>query len=280
MNNQVSRRTFLRTCTIGIVSLCGISSGYAFGIEPTWIEVNKLNIIIPRLPTQFNGFSLVHITDIHHGLFVRINYIEKCLKLALNLRPDLIVITGDFVFGSAAYAKPLASKLKLVSYKIPTYAVLGNHDYWTDDTVIKDQLSRAKIYIFKNGHVALERNGGRIWLVGIDDLWAGNPNLHKALEGTKTNEVKILLMHQPDAIENINQGEVDLILCGHTHGGQVTLPLIGPPLVPSKFGAKYAAGLFKIGDIQMYVNKGIGLIPPPVRFLTRPEIAYITLKIG
>lgn len=273
MNNKFLRCFFLTGC---IVCSCGIGI-YAVGIEPTWVEVNKINIVIPNLPDQFNGFSLVHLTDIHHGRFVRINYIEKCLKLVLQQKPELVVITGDFVCGSAEYAKPLASTLKLISHKIPTYAVLGNHDYWTDENIVEQELLKAKIHVFKNGNVSLNRNGGRIWLIGIDELWAGNPNLDKALEGTKADEVKILLSHHPDVIENIKKDEVDLILCGHTHGGQVRFPLIGPIFVPSKFGNKYAAGLFKIKNIQMYVNKGIGLVPPPVRFLARPEIAYITL---
>jgi hypothetical protein len=253
---------------------------YTVLIEPVWVEVNKLKIILPNLPAQFDGFSIVHLSDFHCSPFIRVRYIEKCIQKTLSLKPDLVVITGDFVLGRAKYIESVASKLKLISHKIPTYAVLGNHDYWTDDMVVKNTLLEAKIHVFKNGNVALKRNNARIWLAGIDDLWAGNPDLNRALEGTNPDEIKILLMHQPDAIENINDREVDLILCGHTHGGQVTLPLIGPPIVPSKFGSKYATGLFKIGNIQMYVNKGIGLIPPPVRFLTRPEIAYIILKKG
>lgn len=259
--------------------LCIIIGGYGVLIEPVWVEVNKLNIVLPNLPNQFNGFSIVHLSDFHHSLFVRQEYIERCIQKTLSLKPDLVVITGDFVVGSAKYVKSLASKLKLISYKIPTYAVLGNHDYWTDDKIIEKTLIEAKIHVFKNGNVALERNKARIWLLGIEDLWTGNSDLNTALAGTNPNEVKILLTHQPDVVEDIKD-KVDLILAGHTHGGQITLPLIGPPMVPSKFGDKYAAGLFKIGNSQMYVNKGIGIVPPPVRFFTRPEIAYITLKSG
>jgi hypothetical protein len=126
--------------------------------------------------------------------------------------------------------------------------------------------------VLRNQGVELKVGDGKLYLAGVDDLWAGRKDVSRALAGMGRQQLKVLLTHNPDIVEEVNGVGLDLVLAGHTHGGQVRLPLIGPLVVPSIYGTRYACGLFDFGKTKMYVNRGLGVVPPPVRFLVRPEI--------
>lgn len=277
MERKISRRVFLKGAAALAVASGGACAAHAVWIEPTWVEVNRVDIRIDGLPAELEGFRFAHLSDLHRHDAVRLSYLEKCLGMVAREEPDALVITGDFVSKSASYIDSLAEKLGEQARSFPVYAVLGNHDYWTDAAKISRALREAGVEVLVNDAAVVERSGGHLILLGLDDLWEGEPDLARALSRAPRDGVKVVLMHNPDGIEDVADKGIDLVLCGHTHGGQVTLPFIGPPIVPSKFGSKYARGLFRVGRTQMYVNKGLGLIRPAVRFLTRPEIANIRL---
>ena len=152
--------------------------------------------------------------------------------------------------------------------------MLGNHD---NKELTFDILSKKGIHVLINEHIPLYRKKDYLFIAGVDDLWAGKLNLETTLKGTD-DKPKFLLCHNPDAIEMIKHTGIDFVMAGHTHGGQVSLPLYGPPIVYSKFGARYASGLFHEGKTIMYVNNGIGVSIFPVRFFARPEITVFTLQ--
>jgi predicted MPP superfamily phosphohydrolase len=267
-------RAFLKTAAVLAIA-GGACAGYGWFIEPTWVEVNRVETAIDGLPPAFDGFVIAHLSDIHHHGAVRLPYIEKCLNLVADLKPDMVAITGDFVSESSNHVFPLAERLAKLAKRCPTYAVLGNHDHWTDAETISGALRAAGVKVLVNDADMIERSGERLAILGVDDLWEGRPDLPQALSRANGAGTKVLLAHNPDYLKEVDSHGIALMLCGHTHGGQVTLPLVGPLIVHAKLGAK---GLFKVGDTRMYVNKGIGLIRPAVRFLTRPEIAIIRLK--
>jgi len=250
---------------------------YASVIEPRWVELNRVGITIRSLPQALDGFTIAHLSDLHRHAPVSLRYIEKCLALGVSVEPDLMVITGDFVSKNANYMPPLGRSLNRITRSVPVYAVLGNHDYWTDVGVVRAELQSAGVQLLVNQSTVIEKEGERLTLVGLDDLWEGKTDIPGTIAAAPASVARVVLMHNPDAIEDVASYGVDLVLCGHTHGGQVALPFVGPLVVPSKFGRRFARGLYRVKETQMYVNKGVGLIRPAVRFMTRPEVAAIVL---
>jgi predicted MPP superfamily phosphohydrolase len=249
-------------------------------IEPRWIRVNRYRFPVADLPKAFQGFTIVHLTDLHCSKYVSVGYLRKVVRKVNALSPDVIVITGDFVRGSSdpAYAEEVGNLLADLRASNGVFAVPGNHDYWSGIETVERAVSKAGIRFLTNANVTIERSGEHLVLCGVDDLWEGVVNFSDALKGTESASPRILLMHNPDSFEEAAQYPFDLILCGHTHGGQIVLPLIGPPLVPSRYGKLYAAGFFRKNGRSMYVNRGVGLVPPAVRFCCRPEIAVFALE--
>lgn len=270
---MISRRTFIHgMCgyALGVMSV----SSYGCLLEPRWVEIKNISINIHALPKRFEGMTIAQISDIHHCRYVSREFIRKCVRKVNALSPDIIALTGDFVYGSEEFVYSVAEELSELKAKEGVFAVLGNHDN-TEKTV--DALSKKGIRILINQHIPLYRKKDYLFIAGVDDLWAGKLNLQETLKGTD-DKPKILLCHNPDAIEMIKRTDIDFVMAGHTHGGQVNLPLFGPPTSFSKFGARYVSGLFYEGKTILYVNKGIGVSIFPVRFLARPEITIFTLQ--
>lgn len=248
--------------------------GYSYFLEPRWIEVVNIVVPINDLPRQFEGMTIAQLSDIHHCEHVSREYIKKCVRKVNALSPDIIALTGDFIYGSDSFVWSVAEELSELKSKEGVFAILGNHD---DKELTSEALSRRGLRVLINEHQPIYRKKEYIYIAGVDDLWRGKLELDATLAGME-NKPKILLCHNPDAIEMIQHKNVDLVIAGHTHGGQIRLPLYGPPVVYSKFGTRYASGLFREGETTMYVNKGIGISNFPVRFFARPEITLFTLR--
>ena len=272
---------------------CNISSGkiknsiyfiifalgiYAFVIEPRWVEITGTEVEIVNLPDEFEGFRIVFFSDIHRGSFVSERYVARVAEMVNKQRPDIVLCAGDFVTGSADYSESLIAPLKNIKAEFGKYAVLGNHDSWTCAEKVEENVGLAGFRFLKNGAERVTRGSSYIIVAGIDDLWTGKPDIAEAFKGCSEKDIKILLSHNPDIFERIDRYNVDLVLAGHTHGGQVCIPFFGPVIVPSMYHRKYAAGFFRRSRGAMYVTRGIGTYILPVRFLCRPEITVIVLK--
>lgn len=247
-------------------------------VEPRFLTVYRVNMTIPGLPRAFAGLRIVQITDIHHGPFLDISRVEASVDLANSLRPDLIALTGDYVHRSPRFIAPCHRALSALRAPLGVYGVLGNHDHWEDADLTKEEMKRAGIVELTNTNRWIERGGEWLCIAGVGDLWEDEQLLDRALAGAPENGAVILLSHNPDYNEQMNDRRVKLMLSGHTHGGQVVLPLLGPPLLPSKHGQKYASGLVRDGWKQVYVSRGVGVVWPPIRFRCRPEVTLITLQ--
>ncbi len=270
---MISRRVFIQgACSyaFGLVSL----GSYSHLLEPRWIEIKNVVIKINALPKQFEGLTIAQLSDIHHCKYVPKEFIRKCVQKANALHPDIIVLTGDYIYGSNAFLLSVAQELAKLKAKEGIFAVLGNHD---NREYTADIFFKKGIRVLINEYTPIYRKNDYLFLGGVDDLWEGEINLESTFQGTD-NKPKILLSHNPDVIEMIQYTDIDFVMAGHTHGGQVNLPFFGPPVVYSKFGNRYAAGLFREGKTIMYVNKGIGISALPVRFFARPEITLFTLR--
>jgi predicted MPP superfamily phosphohydrolase len=203
---------------------------------------------------------------------------------ALAQEPDLAVVTGDFVVAHTrdedlrASVQELVAELSVLAEQQPTLAVLGNHDYWTNAEAVRAGLMATGILELRNEVYTFSKAGGRLHVAGVDDVWEGQHRLGAVLEQLPADDATVLLAHEPDfADESAKTGRFDLQLSGHSHGGQVVLPLLGPPALPW-LGRKYPAGSYQVGQMQLYTNRGVGMIAPYVRFNCRPEITVFTLE--
>jgi hypothetical protein len=273
------RRRFLKWAAFGAGAALVGTAGYSALLEPWWIETNEYDIPIAGLPRALEGLKIVHLSDLHHGAVVSAKFIEECAQRAAALNPDLVCITGDFVTREAFYAEPCCRALAPLHPPLGIYAVLGNHDYWAGGIAVTAALRKFGTRILVNEVATLETRGERLLLAGLDDLWAGYPQIDKVAEALVPGVPSVLMMHNPDLVEQFGELRVGFVMAGHMHGGQVRLPLVGTLVVPSKIGRKYVAGFYRVGPNCMYVSKGVGLISPPVRLLTRPEIVCYTLRI-
>ena len=256
--------------------MAGGGGAYAILLEPQWLAVERVRVRLKRLAPKLDGFRVAQLSDLHRGQCVLEEDIHRAVDLTNRLKPDLVVLTGDYVTGSEEYAESCARALGDLCAAHGVLAILGNHDHWTDADAVQRALESNGIRVLRNDAVPIEHNHARLWVAGVDDVWEEKADLNAALRGVPKSEATILLAHEPDYADTASRFPVDLQLSGHSHGGQVRLPLIGAPQLPY-LGTKYPWGLRAVGAMQVYTNRGIGMISPPVRFGCRPEITLLTL---
>jgi predicted MPP superfamily phosphohydrolase len=281
--SKISRRGFLkvlRNVTLFTVLTSIPAYQYSFNIEPKWLYTKTVAIPINDLPSSLEGFRIVQLSDIHHHPDTEIDTVIKAVERINALDPDLVAITGDYVYGKAEAIFELAPVLAEVRARYGTYSILGNHDYWTDPGTVQEGLLGVGIPVLINQGVLIEVGGGKLHIAGLDDGWEGSPDLDAAMETSISGVPSILLLHEPDFIsETAKDHRITLQLSGHTHGGQVRIPGFGAPILPL-YGRMYDYGLYRVEEAWLYVNPGIGIIPPRVRFNCRPEITEIILTRG
>jgi len=249
----------------------------AFAVEPRWIEVTNPMVRLANLPEEWLGLRIAHLTDLHVGRLISLDYVRRVVEKTNAERPDVVVLTGDYVSRRSAINDGLTAALAGLEAPGGLFAVLGNHDHWTDASRMRGVLEAAGITMLTNTHRILDRNGGKLCLAGVGDLWCDRQLLDEALAGVDVNIPRILLCHNPDYCDRMPATpRVDLMLCGHTHGGQVNLPLIGRPRLPIRNPA-YAAGLAGGPYCPVYTSVGLGMVGVPIRFRCRPELAIVTL---
>lgn len=239
-------------------------------------EITKTSIWLQRLPSVLDGLKIVHLTDIHHSLFTPIEDVECVVHLANRLEPDVVALTGDYVTLSPAYIGPVARVLGKLRARRGIFAVLGNHDFQVDAREMTRALRAARIRVLRNSRYPIRAGGKTLWFLGVDDLWWQSDDLPAALRAIPTRDPKVLLCHNPRGIWQASEHGIDLVLSGHTHGGQVRLPGLGS-LYRSKLGERFLEGWNHLNGTQIYVSRGIGKVVVPLRLGCPPEIACLRL---
>jgi uncharacterized protein len=254
---------------------------YAGWIEPNWIDVNQVNLSLPRLDKEFNGYRIVQISDIHQDKWTTKKRLDRIVDLIHQQKPDLVVITGDLVTTNHQRFIPNLEKgLEKLTAKDKVIAILGNHDHWANPDAITKALERDGFIVLKNQVYTLSRGNKTLHIGGVDDVYLGKARLNKVLEELPPEGAAILLAHEPDfAITSARTGRFDLQLSGHSHGGQVRLPILKPFALPPQ-GEEYYAGLYKVGEMLEYTNRGVGVNGLHLRFFSRPEITVFNLAAG
>lgn len=283
----MSRRGFLRVWNAAILDFILLAVGgvgYGFFVEPSWVRVETVRLKLPRLARVFSGLRVVQISDIHMGGWMNMERFQYVAELILAQKPDLLLITGDFLFGHSftdAARDSINDVIKVLSplaKSIPSFAVLGNHDYWTNSEAVREMLSVCGVMDLTNTVHTLTREGNNLYLCGVDDIWMGDVRLDEVVAQLTDNSAAILLAHEPDfADASAATEKFDLQISGHTHGGQVVIPFFGAPILPY-LGQKYPSGLYKIGKMIQYTNRGVGMHRLALRFNCPPEITIFTLE--
>lgn len=276
-----SRRRFLnllaKTAAAGLLGSLGLLEYVAF--ETTWFKLNRMTLSLKELPAAFEGLVVAHLTDLHINQWTTPQRFAEVVEMVNGQNPDVIAITGDFI---DARTQPnqfpeMIAQLRKLQAREGVFAVLGNHDHWRDASLVRQMLAESGIRELSNQAAAIVRGGEELYIGGLDDYMENKQDLQALLKQLPEGACTILLVHEPDYADiSANTGRFALQLSGHTHGGQVSVPFYGPPITPS-FGHKYPRGLYQVGDMQLYTNTGIGMIPPLVRFNCRPEVAVFTL---
>ena len=258
---------------------------YAVLVEPTWLEVNHLEIPVAGARAA-ERLRIVQLSDFHFQRRVPEKYIEHCIRSANAEQPDLVALTGDYIHKGPRFVDRIAEMLSDLQAPLGVYAVLGNHDhavrnawglrgYPTLHRKIAGSLERHGIRVLHNELLSLDHGGARYQISGVDDLWSRRCRPDLALERLDPALPHVMLAHHPRTIELIVGKRCDLMLSGHTHGGQVHTRRFGSPTLGRKM-KRYAAGLYCVADSHLYVNKGVGY-GLKIRFNRRPEIAVFDL---
>ena len=272
-----SRRKFLAGALVGVVG--GIV--YARFLEPRWLAVRKDEVRLNKLSD--NPIRLLQLSDFHASEEVSLDYIQRAVRRGLELKPDLVCLTGDFITWRYDAFDRYAEILKAISDVAPAWAVLGNHDGgkwvgtsgYSDTHLVRELLSNARIDLLHNRSTEVMIQGRRLNLTGVGDLWAGELDATKAFADTRQDAPTILLSHNPDSKENVQQHPWDVMLCGHTHGGQCDLVFFGTPFAPVR-DKRYVRGLHRWNDRWIHVTAGIGNLHG-MRLNCRPEVNLLTI---
>jgi predicted MPP superfamily phosphohydrolase len=294
----VTRRRFLQ---VGVLGIAGLAL-YSGEIERHWLQISRRDVFLRGLPPVFDGMRIAQISDIHMDEFTEPIFLRHVIEEVNRNQPDAVLLTGDyiterwvprrfsskeFVAGEEKFARGAAWQCANMLRELQCgniYAILGNHDVSIGAAEVTEALTSNGITMLTNACLPIERGGGRFWLAGLDDPLLGDPNLDLAIPPSirnLPNEPVVLMCHAPDYVDTLLThpagNAVALMLSGHTHGGQVHLPLVGFLHLP-ELGRKYIQGWFQFGGLQLHVNRGIGTLGLPLRFNCPPEITLLTLR--
>jgi predicted MPP superfamily phosphohydrolase len=244
--------------------------------EPFMLSIERQEIFLRRLPRKLDGLRIVHLSDFHYGPLVNPKHLERAVKAANDLRPDLIALTGDYISQDRAYAAGCAELVGRLRARDRVYAVLGNHDHWTDAQLIADLFRAEGIRVLVNEGLRMDLKSESFWLAGVDDTMVGLEDLSLAMAGSRVDEFKLLLAHNPTILRRAARADVDLVLSGHTHGGQVTWRSEkGRSGRPRR---RMLRGLGRRGNTQIYVTRGLGTVVLPIRYGCPPEVSVLELR--
>jgi predicted MPP superfamily phosphohydrolase len=277
LKQAMTRRAFLkRLAWLG----AGASTlGWATKIEPRWIEVARRDMPIRNLSPAFEGLTIAQVSDVHLSSWMTRERFHFVIESINALRPDIVALTGDFMTRKLkGHLEVLTEGLSTLAPCLDAFAVLGNHDHWANAAAVRRAIAKSSVQELRNSFHTLRRGGEVLHICGLDDAWAKRADVSRVLQQLPKRGAAILLAHEPDfADEYAKAHRFAWQLSGHSHGGQVRLPLFGPLHLPP-FGQKYHTAQYSIGAMKLYVNRGVGMVWPYVRFDCRPEITLFTLR--
>ncbi|MGH7599628.1 MAG: metallophosphoesterase [bacterium] len=279
----MTRRAFLQKATLGFGAVALITSARGLWQARGTPRLERVTLHLTDLPKAFDGVRLLQLSDFHSGPYMSREQMLSVRRQIEELQPDLYFLTGDFVDAFAEQMPPFVEAFENLRAPLGVFTVLGNHDYFAGIQTVEAGLAAAKLPLLRNTNHVLEHRGGKLAIVGVDDLWASRrigrgPDIATAVKNLPENMLKICLSHQPNYWPEIKRQNVALTLCGHTHGGQ--FGIAGTQISLARIASPYVAGLYKEDGMQLYVNRGLGVFGIPIRIGMPPEITEVTLRRG
>jgi predicted MPP superfamily phosphohydrolase len=281
MKISARRKKFALITIGGLLLLCLTLGLWAFVIEPDSLTVNEVTIKLPNWPPSFERLRIALISDLHVGSpYIDSGKLQRIVQTINAAQPDLILLAGDFMVTSrihnAVEPEVIAAELKNLRARFGVFVVLGNHDWWYGGERVMRAFNEAGLRVLENDVAQIQYQGKSLWIDGIADEWTRHPDITGTLQRITDDGPIIVLTHNPDIFPDV-PARVSLTLAGHTHGGQVNIPFIGRPQVPSKYGQRYAIGHIVEDNRHLFVTPGIGTSIMPVRFRVPPEISLLTI---
>jgi len=287
-SSSISRRALLVSGGRAIAAAGMASASWSFFAEPRWFGVTHRKFPVRGLSPGLHGLRIVQLSDIHHGAWMSLAWVRQIVEATNALAPDIVALTGDYVYHGPQYVRPVARALSHLRPRVGVVGVLGNHDWYDNRGLTQWAFAKEGLPLIDNNRLFITPNRciveharEGLCLAGVGDLWEDKCLYNDALGGIPGGMPRILLSHNPDVAEQppfLESGlRVDLMLSGHTHGGQIRLPGIGAPVTNSAYGQKYAQGLVQGPVCPVFISRGLGMTVMPVRLGVRPEIAVIEL---
>jgi predicted MPP superfamily phosphohydrolase len=284
LETPVGRRELLRraaglTLVASAVGVAGLE--YTRTIEPSWVEITVVPVRMPGLASAFEGYCIAQISDLHLGDWLTPVQLVQVVRTVNGLGADLIAVTGDFITSHASkHAQDLITTLRDLHAPDGVAGILGNHDHWSNAAIIRRVIVESGMLDLNNAVHTLLRGGALLHIAGVDDMWERKARLDDVLAAMPREGAAVLLAHEPDFADvSAPSGRFGLQISGHSHGGQVIAPFIGPLQLPL-YAKKYPLGRYQVGQMTQYTNRGIGMLQPHVRLNCRPEITVYTLEAG
>ena len=244
-----------------------------------WFFVTRhVDVAVRGLDARFDGYTIAQLSDLHIGAFHPQWWGKRWARAANAAAADLVVVTGDMVTSGVAFHEDIAELIGELRAKDGVYVIMGNHDYFGEGEPLVSLLRGRDVHVLRNQGVTFERDGARLFLAGIDDTWTKRANLELALAERPAGVPTVLLAHDPERFGSAVERKVDVVLSGHTHGGQVALPFLGRLVNASKLAHEFHIGIYRRGDSTLYVHGGLGTTGPPIRLGVAPSIALIRLR--
>ena len=277
-----SRRKFLLLAPLAVLgtTVAGAGTYLYLNDESQQLTVERVRIPLKNLPPGLEGFTIALLADFHLYPLTQLDLIQRAVAMTNDLKPDLTVLLGDYVWHEEEAIFDLAPVLAGLNATHGVFAAIGNHDIWTDVELVKGALDEVRLPYMINEGLPLTVGNATLYLAALDDGWSGQPDLNAALENRPDDAPVVLLYHEPDlADETSLDGRVALQLSGHSHGGQIRLPRKGALILPY-LSWKYDMGLYNVNGMWLYTNRGLGVTNEPIRYNCPPEITHITLVNG
>ena len=275
---RLSRRQFLKLGGAAVAAGVVLSATtLTLANEVGELSIDRVQLPIPGLPPAFEGFTIAQLTDIHLLPYTQPEFIREAAAATNALNPDLILLTGDYVWHDVDAMDELVPIIAGLNAREGVFGVLGNHDYWLDVEAVREGFRQSRVPLLVNQHIVLARGEQKLVLAGMDDGWAGHADLDASLDGAPADAPILLMLHEPDLADMVApQAPIALQLAGHSHGGQVRIPGHGALVLPY-LGRKYDMGLYQVGKMWLYTNRGLGEISVPLRYNCPPEVTLLTL---
>lgn len=277
----INTKKHLPKKTFVFVFLGLFAIGTIYSLLETYLIENKFYKLSSHdIPLSFDGTRIVFLSDIHHGSFFSEARIKNVVKQVNALKPDLVLLGGDYVKGNPMYIEPCFSKLKNLHASLGIFGVLGNHDHWQGAELSRKAMKNAGINSIDNNAFWVMKGDQKIKIGGVGDHCEDVQKLDVTISDVSKSDFVVLVSHNPDYAQELKSDKVDLVLSGHTHGGQITFFGLFAYKVPSHYGQKFRTGKVIINNMQVIISNGIGTVSLPFRFFARPQIVVVELRAG